>query len=508
MKLKRTIATIGILGIMLGGSLVASAQTPTASTASLQALIEQLQAQISTLKAQMEAAAKAKAQVQQTAGEVKDTLKLIAQLREGMTSEDVKLLQVVLAADPAIYPEGRVTGYYGKLTAQAVKRFQKSHGLDQVGNVGPKTLEKINEALRKNPVAKEKNNGEEHCAIVPPGHLIAPGWLRKQGGVKPIVPACQTLPPGIAKKLGQASTTPPTSTPDVVAPVISQVSSTGITYAAAHITWTTNESANSKVWYGTTSPVGTSSPSASAGALVVNHDLMLTGLTANTTYYYVVESVDAAGNKATAAQQSFVTLAQPDTTAPVVSQLAVASITYSGAHVTWTTNESANSKIWYTPTSPVVTTGAPTMSSTALVTSHDLALTGLAASTTYYYVVGSADASGNTVIATEGSFVTLPAPDTTGPVLSGVMATSTATSSSRIVWTTNELSTSKIWYGTVSPIVTDGAPSMSVTDLVLSHDLPLSGLNASTTYHYVVASVDSAGNTTKFTEQSFITAAQ
>ena len=508
MKLKRAIATFGILSLILGGSLVASAQTPAASSASLQALIEQLQNQISTLRAQIEAAAKAKAQVQQTAVEVKDTLKLIAQLREGMTSEDVKLLQVVLAADPDIYPEGRVTGYYGRLTAQAVKRFQKAHGLDQVGNVGPKTLEKINEALQKNPVAKGKNNSEEHCAIVPPGHLIASGWLRKQGGVKPIVPACQTLPEGIAKKLGQATTTPPTPTPDVVAPVISQVSSTGVTYAAAHITWTTNELATSKVWYSTTSPVATSSLSVGAGTLVLNHDLMLTGLAANTTYYYVVESVDAAGNKATASQQSFVTLAQPDTTAPVVSQLAVGSITYSGAHVTWTTNESSDSKIWFTPTSPVITTGVPTISSTALVTNHDLTLANLAASTTYYYVVGSADASGNIVMATEGSFVTLPVPDTTGPVLSGVMATSTATSTSHIVWTTNELSTSKIWYGTVSPIVTDGAPSMSVTDLVLSHDLPLSGLNASTTYYYVAASVDGAGNTTKSTELSFVTAAE
>src|SRR6185437_15076597 len=71
----------------------------------------------------------------------------IGQLQRGAKGDAVKLLQALLAADPTIYPEGLVTGNYGALTAAAVARFQKKHGLDQVGNVGPKTLRELDNDL-------------------------------------------------------------------------------------------------------------------------------------------------------------------------------------------------------------------------------------------------------------------------------------------------------------------------------------------------------------------------
>ena len=56
-------------------------------------------------------------------------------------------LQALLAADPLIYPEGQVTGYYGALTRTAVRRFQQKYGLPQVGRVGPMTRGKLMEIL-------------------------------------------------------------------------------------------------------------------------------------------------------------------------------------------------------------------------------------------------------------------------------------------------------------------------------------------------------------------------
>jgi peptidoglycan hydrolase-like protein with peptidoglycan-binding domain len=73
----------------------------------------------------------------------------------GMRSEQVKVLQQILARDSAIYPEGTVTGLYDSATVAAVKRFQAQHmgitsgtpSTNGYGLAGPKTRAKINEVL-------------------------------------------------------------------------------------------------------------------------------------------------------------------------------------------------------------------------------------------------------------------------------------------------------------------------------------------------------------------------
>jgi len=72
---------------------------------------------------------------------------LTRKLYRGMSGNDVRALQTFLAKDPALYPEGKVTGFYGALTAEAVKRFQTRHGIDVVGWVGPKSLLKLQELM-------------------------------------------------------------------------------------------------------------------------------------------------------------------------------------------------------------------------------------------------------------------------------------------------------------------------------------------------------------------------
>lgn len=67
----------------------------------------------------------------------------------GMSGQDVLQLQKFLAQDPSVYPEGLQTGYFGNLTQKAVKAFQKKHGVEAVGLVGPKTKSLLNKLMQE-----------------------------------------------------------------------------------------------------------------------------------------------------------------------------------------------------------------------------------------------------------------------------------------------------------------------------------------------------------------------
>src|SRR6185437_2808164 len=62
----------------------------------------------------------------------------------GSTGEDVTQLQTVLIAG-GFLAIAQPTGYYGPLTAAAVKAYQLAHGLPQVGVVGPQTRAALNQ---------------------------------------------------------------------------------------------------------------------------------------------------------------------------------------------------------------------------------------------------------------------------------------------------------------------------------------------------------------------------
>ena len=417
---KKVMATTIAIGVFAPA--LAFAETASTSAATLVGQIQTLQTQINSLQQQQ----------QQYLATLRTTL------AQGSAGEQVATLQALLAADPSIYPEGIVSGFFGRLTAEAVKRFQKNNGIEQVGFVGPKTLKKLQERLKERPLAfdnatstKEVRDGEKRdkkqeekrekknedrrpCAIVPPGHLIAPGWLKKHKGEdKPIVPECQKLPKGIKDLLDRDDDddhgTPKPPTSDTVAPVISTVSVSNISTASASILWQTNESATSKIYFSTTTPVNLSTAlTISNNSLVGSHALTLTGLASSTTYYYVVESKDAALNTSITSTQSFVTAAPPvaDTVAPVISAISTSNISSTTAMISWQTNELATSKLYYGTTTPVNLGTALTISNNSLVTSHSLGFAGLASSTIYYYVLESVDAALNTATTSTQSFVT------------------------------------------------------------------------------------------------------
>lgn len=199
-----------------------------------------------------------------------------------------------------------------------------------------------------------------------------------------------------------------TTVTDVTPPVLSSiVSAPGV--STSTITWTTNENATSKVYFGTTSPVNLSTAqSVGDGSLVSTHSVTLTGLNATTTYYFVVSSTDASNNVSTSSTLSFVTSAPApvaDVNPPVITNV-VSAPGASTSTVSWTTDEPATSKVFFSTSTPVNTASSTFVFNGTLTTSHSLQISGLATSTLYHFVIQSADASNNTATASESTFLT------------------------------------------------------------------------------------------------------
>jgi len=169
---------------------------------------------------------------------------------------------------------------------------------------------------------------------------------------------------------------------DTTPPVISAISAGSITSNSAAISWTTDEAANSLVEYGTSTAYGLSSVLNSSP--LTNHSAVLSGLAASTLYHYRVKSTDASGNTGISGDNTLTSMTAPDTTPPMISGITVGNITTTGASITWTTNESADTQIQYGLTTAY---GASTTLNTLLVISHTQALTGLLPSTLYNFSV-------------------------------------------------------------------------------------------------------------------------
>lgn len=245
--------------------------------------------------------------------------------------------------------------------------------------------------------AKEKEARAERAdkAGTAYGHLVAPGWIKKNGSTTPLLGGW--LPFGIAKKLGLTGTSTGTTTADVTGPSISSI----VSYPSqtkAKIAWATDEKSDSAVYYATSSAAleATSSAQVSKAKLVKEHEVVLSNLTASTTYYFKVFSKDAAGNTSSSSVMTFTTMA-PDVmvTYPAISNVAVTSGT-STVSVSWKTNEPATTKVYYGVGS-VDTNASSTKyaANLSLTTDHSITVAGLATSTAYSLVIESRNAAGN-----------------------------------------------------------------------------------------------------------------
>src|SRR3989449_5746420 len=111
----------------------------------------------------------------------------------------------------------------------------------------------------------------------------------------------------------------------------------------------------------------------------------------------------------------------------------------------------------------------------------------LAANGTHTLTAVARDAAGNTATSAVVS-VTV---DNTPPIISSVSAFNISSSQATITWATNQASDSQVEYGLTTAY---GSSTPLNSSLLTAHAVTLTGLLATTTYHYRVKSRDAAGN--------------
>ncbi len=169
---------------------------------------------------------------------------LTRELQVGSTGQDVSDLQIFLAKDSTIYPQGLVTGYFGSLTASAVSNFQARNGIANVGRVGPVTLAALNVQMNGDNFSPSMNS----VNINPSNTTANISWNTNENSA------------GVA----YYSTSPLS--------MVEGSPTTGVTIGGTSLLVNTN--------------------------LQSSHSATISNLNSNTTYYYVIYARDSAGNEA------------------------------------------------------------------------------------------------------------------------------------------------------------------------------------------------------------------
>lgn len=297
---------------------------------------------------------------------------------------------------------------------------------------------------------------------------------------------------------------------------ISAVAVESTSDASAVVTWNTNTPANSYVVYSTnldgarndtgTTEVGSSTLVSTVSNSVYQHRVTMTGLTEATQYYFYVKSTDADGNTAkdTNGGNMYRFTTTQDRKPPVISSVDAPVLADTSAVITWTTDEQSDSQVeWGTSTGSYPNT--TTLDST-LTINHVVSITGLSATTKYYYRVISKDAQSNSATSDENDFTTAQTgeiqvirvggggggatTDTQPPGILNVKVDEVNAFDAKISFDTTELTSGFALYGKTA----DYGLIAGSSELNTHHVIRLTGLRLGTEYHYKVRAQDKGGN--------------
>ncbi|KKS51781.1 MAG: hypothetical protein UV82_C0019G0001, partial [Candidatus Magasanikbacteria bacterium GW2011_GWD2_43_18] len=286
---------------------------------------------------------------------------------------------------------------------------------------------------------------------------------------------------------------------------VSSVSVSDIGNSQATVTWQSDVATNSYVSYSTSSAF---SSYVRVGSLAetLSHAITVTGLSPNTKYYYYVSSgatVDKHVIDGEITYYNFTTT--NDSVLPVITFTSgndITNLSDTGVTISWSTNKSTTSTIEYGTDNAFGTT----RTNDQYNTSHVYTLSDLVLGTSYYVRMLNTDKNGNTSDPTEFVFTTTDSTDRTPPTITVATTTLVSDTKALITWTTDEGSSSQVFYGTAA----DSLDNETTVDTASnrSHRVIISGLSASTRYYYIVQSADANGNTATSTSASSFTTRQ
>jgi mono/diheme cytochrome c family protein len=275
-------------------------------------------------------------------------------------------------------------------------------------------------------------------------------------------------------------------TPPAVPVVPTGLTATGGT-GQVSLAWAAVSNATSyTIYYATTSGVttanGTKIPTA-------NTSFVQTGLTAATTYYYIVTALNSTGESVASTQVSAATASAPPVSTVPVTPTGVSAVGGTKqATIKWTTVSGATSYNLYWSKTPGVTTATGTKIAGA---TSPAVQTGLTDGTAYYYIVTAVNSTGESAASgqvTATTLSTVPAP-TVPAIPTGVSATG-GTNQVTLVWSTVTGATSyNMYYATSTGVTkTNGTKVSNATTPYIQ-----TGLAAGTTYYFIVTAVNSVG---------------
>lgn len=187
---------------------------------------------------------------------------------------------------------------------------------------------------------------------------------------------------------------------DTTAPVIT--GGPTVTYLGddrALVEWQTDELADGFIEYGLTTAYGSVQPAAPGYRTA--HQVLVTGLPANTSHEFRVGSTDRFLNGPTlSANDTFITAAAPDATAPTIQNIAVTFISLTEVRIDFDTTEPASTNLEHGPT-PALGSSLP---DALFRTSHTRSINGLSPGVQHHFDTTATDPSGNSALAGPQSF--------------------------------------------------------------------------------------------------------